>query len=54
VPDFKMLDAVLAAEKVIIRFHGQKYYSDFVLPEEQKAAMREVLLAWQRYGGKRT
>lgn len=54
VPDFKMLDAVLAAEKVIIRFHGQQYYDDFVLPEKQKAAMREVLSAWLRYGGKRT
>ncbi|ARC79604.1 hypothetical protein AXW93_12340 [Pseudomonas aeruginosa] len=53
VSDFAMLDAVLAAKKVIIRFEGQQYYSDFVLPNAQKVAMKEVLLAWERYGGVR-
>lgn len=54
VTDFKMLDEILARQKVIIRFNGNQYYSDFTLPESQKAAMREVLLAWERYGGKRS
>lgn len=53
VSDFTMLDAVLAAKKVTIRFDGRQYYSDFVLPQAQKTAMKEVMLAWQKYGGKR-
>lgn len=48
----KMLDAVLAAKKVIVRFNGRQYYHDFVLPETQKQAMKDILLAWERYGGK--
>ncbi len=45
VSDFKMLDAVLSAKKVLIRFDGQQYYSDFTLPEAQKTAMRDIVLA---------
>lgn len=51
--NFKMLDAVLSAKKVMIRFDGRQYYSDFTLPDSQKTAMREVLMAWERYGGVR-
>lgn len=51
--NFKMLDAVLSAKKVVIRFDGRQYYDDFILPDAQKAAMRDVLLAWGRYGGVR-
>ena len=54
VRNFDMLDAVLAANKVTIRFDGQQYYDDFVLPQAQKKAMEEVLLAWEKYGGKRS
>lgn len=54
VKNFTFLEATLAAKKVIVRFNGRQYYDDFILPESQKAAMRDVLLAWERYGGKRT
>ncbi|MGP9826871.1 hypothetical protein ACT048_20570 [Ectopseudomonas khazarica] len=54
VNDFAMLDAVLSAGKVTIRFDGRQYYSDFVLPQTQRVAMKEIMLAWQKYGGKRS
>lgn len=52
VDDMAMLGKIVAAKKVVIRFDGRQYYNDFVLPEAQKTAMKEVMLAWQRYGGK--
>lgn len=52
VSDMTMLNKVLAAKKVVIRYNGRQYYHDFVLSESQKTAMKETLLAWQRYGGK--
>jgi hypothetical protein len=52
VDDMAMLNKIIAAKKVVIRFDGRQYYNDFVLPEAQKIAMKEVMLAWQRYGGK--
>lgn len=52
VDDMAMLNKILSAKKVVIRFDGRQYYNDFTLPDSQKNAMKEVLLAWQRYGGK--
>lgn len=52
VDDMAMLNKILSAKKVIIRYDGRQYYHDFVLSESQKTAMKETLLAWQRYGGK--
>ena len=51
--DLERLQAILNAKRVIIRFVGRQYHSDFELPADQKAAMKEMLLAWQRYGGKK-
>lgn len=50
--DMGMLNKIISAKKVVIRYDGRQYYHDFVLPESQKTALRETLLAWQRYGGK--
>jgi len=50
--DMAMLNKILSAKKVVIRYDGRQYYHDFVLPDSQKTAMKETLLAWQRYGGK--
>lgn len=52
VDDMAMLNKILSAKKVVIRYDGRQYYHDFVLSETQKTAMKETLLAWQRYGGK--
>ena len=52
VQDMTMLNKIIAAKKVLIRYDGRQYYHDFVLPESQKNAMKEIVLAWQRYGGK--
>lgn len=52
VEDMAMLNSILSAKKVVIRYDGRQYYHDFVLPDSQKNAMKESLLAWQRYGGK--
>lgn len=47
-----MVDKVVASKKTIIRFNGRQYYHDFVLPESQKTAMKEIISAWQGRGGK--
>lgn len=52
--DFAMLDTVMSANRVIVRFDGDQYYKDFILPASQKQAMKDILLAWKRYGGKRS
>lgn len=52
VEDMAMLNKIISAKKVVIRYDGRQYYHDFVLPEAQKNAMKEILLAWNRYGGK--
>lgn len=52
VQNMTMINKILAAKKVVVRYNGRQYYHDFVLPESQKMAMKDILLAWQRYGGK--
>lgn len=52
VENMTMINKILAAKKVVVRYNGRQYYHDFVLPESQKMAMKDILLAWQRYGGK--
>lgn len=47
-----MLRKIADAKKVTIRFEGRQYYNDFSLPESQKRAIKEMMLAWERYGGK--
>lgn len=47
-----MLRKIADAKKVTIRFDGKQYYHDFSLPESQKQAIKEMILAWERYGGK--
>lgn len=53
VTNFALVDAMVSANKVTVRFEGRQYYSDFVIPAPQKQAMKEVLAAWQQHGGKR-
>lgn len=50
--DKAMLRKIADAKKVTIRFDGKQYYYDFSLPESQKQAIKEMILAWERYGGK--
>lgn len=47
-----MLRKIADAKKVTIRFDGKQYYNDFILPDSQKRAIKEMILAWERYGGK--
>jgi hypothetical protein len=47
-----MLEEIIAAKKVIVRFHGEQFSQDFIVPNEQKTAMREIIAAWEGYGGK--
>ncbi|WP_460044160.1 hypothetical protein [Pseudomonas sp. S2_H01] len=47
-----MIDKVIASKKVIVRFNGRQYYKDFILPDAQKLAMKEIIAAWKAHGGK--
>ena len=50
--DRSMIATIANSQRTIIRFDGRQYRNDFVVPESQKKAMRDMLLAWERYGGK--
>jgi len=52
VTDYPMLDHLMTAKRVVIRFNGDKYYDDFTLPARQQAQMREVSATWKGMGGK--
>ena len=52
VKDRAMIDKIISAKRVIIRFDGRQYYSDFVVPVAHKKAMKDIDIAWERYGGK--
>jgi len=52
VKDHDMLSRWMTAKRVVIRFNGDKYYDDFVLPERQQLQLREVYAAWTGMGGK--
>ena len=41
--DVKMLRAIAASEKTIVRFEGDTYWSDLVVTAEDKAAITEIL-----------
>ena len=51
VEDHTMVSHLISAKKVTIRFHGDKYYSDFVLPRAQQIQMGEVYAMWRKMGG---
>ncbi|HEX4954862.1 MAG TPA: hypothetical protein VF017_15840 [Thermoanaerobaculia bacterium] len=51
VKDHAMVDHWMTAKRVVVRFNGDKYYSDFALPERQQVQMREVYEAWKSMGG---
>lgn len=51
VKDHQMVKQIMSAKRVIIRFNGNTYYSDFTLPQAQQEQMREVYAAWQGLGG---
>lgn len=51
ITDYQMLQSVMNAKQVVIRFHGDTYYSDFTVPSGQKNMMKDVYVAWQSLGG---
>ena len=48
----KVVKAMLAAKKTIIRFNGAKYYKDHVLAASERSSMNAVLTAYMNLGGK--
>lgn len=52
VKNVAMLKAMLAAKRVVIRYNGDQYHSDFVMPASQLTQLREVLTAYEAMGGK--
>lgn len=51
VKDHAMLNHWMTAKRVVIRFNGDKYYDDFILPKGQQVQLREVYQAWKIMGG---
>lgn len=52
VKDFDLVNHLMTAKRVIVRFEGNQYYKDFTLPQKQQMQMREVYKAWTLMGGK--
>lgn len=52
VEDHAMLNHWMTAKRVVVRFNGDQYYDDFMLPQRQQTQLREVYQAWTVMGGK--
>jgi len=52
VEDHAMLNHLITANRLVIRFHGEKYVSDYTVPEHLKSQLFEVYNAWITLGGK--
>jgi len=52
VKDYSMLNEWMSSKRVVVRFNGDQYHDDFILPKEQQAKMLEVYQAWKAMGGK--
>lgn len=46
-----MLERMMSAKKLVIRFIGDQYVHDFTVPDRHKAQIREVNAAWKAMGG---
>lgn len=38
---------IAASKRAVIRFNGQEFYDDYVIPQSDKNAIRDMLLAWE-------
>lgn len=47
VADHKVVEAMMQAKTVLVRFSGDKYKHDFAFPAQQQRYMREVYAAWK-------
>ena len=50
--DLKMIKAVVESKDAVIRFNGQKYRDDKKITPSQKAALKNVLEAYEAFGGR--
>lgn len=48
----EMVSAIIAAKDVVVRFEGDKYYSDKSVPQAMKDELRDVLLAYSALSSK--
>lgn len=49
--DVKLVQAVIASKKTILRYNGQQYYSDREITAAEKQALQNVLDAFVALGG---
>ena len=52
VKDHDMLNHWMSAKRVVVRFNGNQYSHDFILPLSQQTQLREVYKAWTVMGGR--
>lgn len=50
--DLQMIQAIVASQEAVIRFNGRQYRKDKTITASQKAALQNVLNAYQALGGK--
>lgn len=49
--EMEMALAIIKSKKAIIRFEGKQYYKDYIIPQQEKIALKEVLAAYKQMGG---
>jgi len=49
--ELQMVLAIIKSKRSVIRFEGKEYYKDYVIPEQEKLALKEVLASWKQMGG---
>lgn len=52
--ELQIIRAVIAADEPVLRFNGDKYYSDYVITAAERQALQNVLDAFVAMGGKLT
>ena len=45
--DVAMLKAIAKSEKTLVRFQGDEKYRDFIVPEEYKQGIKDILIAYK-------
>lgn len=43
----EIAERIANSKRAVIRFNGQKFYDDYVIPRKDKTVIQEVLMAWE-------
>ena len=50
--DIEVLREIASSNRTVIRFYGTQYRKDFVVPEKDKRAIKQIFQLYEALGGK--